>query len=422
MLTFLRRFTAIAVIVVAALCISPSRATAQIPGVNKLHFTETAPLPGATAAHSATALANGDILVVGGYGELFGRIPIATSLARIYDHQQHSWRVCAGRLHYGRLRHGAIRLGDGKVVIVGGMGQDKKSMASIELYDPSADKFRLVATMAQPRSKLCLNLLSEGRVLITGQTTTAEIFGPDPNSPTGYAVRPAKTKCHFRHDEHAAVNLSDGRILLVGGRTNGLEVFDPETETFRRLKARLPTVIDDQAVALLHNGHVLLAGGQQVYTSRAINQTWIYDPAADLLTPGAQLAPTSDGQSQPGAADMVAVDLFSGDPARCGRYILLAGGEFDPGRGDGQDVILDSAWVYDAVRNRFISVGPMCHPHDDFAAAALPAHNGNAAALIIAGHSRDDSFQANCEILTWRLETEQSHLKDDAGLVQGRHP
>ena len=295
-------------------------------------------------------------------------------------------------------------------------------MASIELYDPTGDTFRLVATMAQPRSKPRLNLLNPGRVLITGQTTAAEIFESDPNSPTGYAVRPAKTKCHFRHDEHASVNLPDGRILFVGGRTSGFEVFDPETETFHRLKARLPTVIDDQAVALLHNGNVLLAGGQQVYTNRAIDQTWIYDPSADLLTLGPQLTPTADGQSQPGAADMVAVDLFGGDPARCGRYILLAGGEFDPGKGEEPDIILDSAWVYDAMSNRLISVGPMSYPHDDFAAVALPVQQGNARALIIAGHSTSDSFQANCEIFTWRLGAEQSHLKDAAGLLQERHP
>ena len=43
-------------------------------------FTPTADLPAATAAHTATVLKNGNILVTGGYGKLFGRLPVASNL------------------------------------------------------------------------------------------------------------------------------------------------------------------------------------------------------------------------------------------------------------------------------------------------------------------------------------------------------
>lgn len=403
MLIFLGRFSHIAhhivVILLVLISFGEGEATAQTS-----HFSAAAPLPGATAAHSATVLANGDVLVVGGYGKLFGRIPVAVSMARIYDHKQGIWRVCRGRLNYGRLRHAAIRMPDGKVMIVGGVGQDKKAMSSVELYDPAVDEFRLIGNMAKPRSKPQLNLLPGGRVLITGKRKTAEIIEPMPTSDTGYVIRTAKGKCHFRHTEHAAVTLSDGSVLLVGGRSRQLERFDPNSEIFHPLNARLPTVLDDQAAALLYNGKVLLAGGQQVYSNMSISQSWIYDPEADVLTDVPELSATSLGVVQGGAADMVAVDLFGNDPARRGRYILLAGGEFDPGHGGDPDIILDSAWVYDAVQNRLISVGPMLDPHDELAAAPLPPVGGQARALIIAGFNVGDSFQANCEVFTWQLQ------------------
>lgn len=406
MFTLLRRFIDPAIctplFLFVAMCCSHLDATAQTPSARNPYFSVAAPLPGGTAAHSATVLANGNVLVVGGYGELFGRIPVATNLARIYDSTQQKWRVARGRLTYGRLRHGAIRLNSGRVLIVGGTGQDKKPMRSCELYDPCADTFQVVANMAQPRSKPRLNLLPHGGVLITGQSRTVEIFESSASAATGYVVRPAASKCHFRHDEHAAVSLNDGSVLLIAGRSRQLELFDPDTESFHRLKAHLPTVVDDQAVALLYDGSVLLAGGQEVYGSRAISQTWIYDPVADSLTAGPQFVATAANVYLPGAADMVAVDLFAHDPADRGRYIILAGGEYDPGRKNGPDITLDSACVFDAANRRLIDVGPMRYTHDDFAAVSLPAPSGQARVLIIAGHGTDDSFQPNCEIFAWR--------------------
>jgi hypothetical protein len=99
---------------------------------------------------------------------------------------------------------------------------------------------------------------------------------------------------------------------------------------------------------------------------------------------------------------MCAVDLFTGDGNRGGRYFLICGGEDDPGTGSGPDVILDSAWVYDAPKGDLINVGPMKGGHDDFAAVYLPPAASSARALIIAGHGPGDSFSADCEIFSWK--------------------
>lgn len=366
-------------------------------------FAAAAALPAGTVQHSAVGLANGDVLVTGGYGKLFG-LPVATTLARIYDHEKQSWRAARGMLNHGRFSHAAIRLTDGNVLIVGGRTQNSKPTGSVELFEVADEQFRVVASLAAPRARPCLNILSGGRILVTGGSKIAEIIVPAGQTPGSYRIRQAAGETRFLHADHAAVSLADGSVFLVGGRVRGIERFDPETETFTACSARLPTVLDDQSATLLYNGTVLLAGGQEVYSNRCVSQTWIYDPGTDVLTAGPSLSPASKGQSQKGAADMATVDLFDGDPNESGRYILLCGGEYDPGRGGEPDVVLDFAQVYDAANNRLINVGPMLNGHDDFAAAHLPAPAGWARALIIAGYGEGDTFQSKCEIFSWRTE------------------
>src|SRR3712207_1266527 len=87
-------------------------------------------------------------------------------------------------------------------------------------------------------------LLDDGRVLVTGGTRTgsngsvvnreAELYDPKTGtfSPTG----PMSVPRLF----HAAVRLNDGRVLILGGETEGnvtlasAEIYDPKTGTFTR--------------------------------------------------------------------------------------------------------------------------------------------------------------------------------------------
>lgn len=367
-------------------------------------FSQTSPLPGATVAHSATVLADGTILVVGGFGQLFGRIPLAVNLARIYDPATDTWKMAKGHLNHGRFHHGAILCQNGKVMIAGGRGQDTKAMRSIELYDPRTQQFQVIAQMARPRRRPQLINLPSSSVLITGGNRLAEICNPDTTAETGYSVHQLNNRCLFHHRGHVALTLHNATILLLGGMNRHIERYDPTTETFKPCKATLPALYDDQAGALLHDGRVLLAGGQNIITGKCTNRTWIYDPKKDNLIEGPQLQPYDEkGIIQPGASDIMAVDLFADDPVNQGRYILLCGGEYDPGR-KGADVVLSSAWVFDADCQKLIDVGPMQNPHDDFAAVALSGSNNIGRALIIAGHGTDDSFQSKCEIFTWPID------------------
>lgn len=374
-------------------------------------FRPAALLPAATIAHSATTLDNGDVMVAGGYGKLFYKIPVAANLIRLFDHRRLSWRFAAGRLNFGRLEHAALRLPTGSVLIVGGRGQDNRTMRSIELFHPRDESCTVIGWMAVARRRPLLNLIfpsnsapARFQVLITGDSRWAELLEPDPNQPDAYTIRPTRSRSSAGHTDHATVSLKDGRVLLIAGRSRALEIFNPADESFHLCSSRLPAALDDQAAVLLYDGRVFIAGGQFIRDNTCTNQTWLFDPSTDTLTLGPVLKPTSLSRIQPGASDMVAVDLYESDPLRRGRYILLCGGENDPGKGKGPDIVLDSAWVFDAERSILWDVGPMLHSHDDFAAALLPpAAPDLPRVLIIAGFGQADTFQANCELFSCRV-------------------
>jgi len=392
-------------------------------------FVVAARMPGATAAHSGVVLADGKVLVTGGYSKLFGRLPFASTLGRIYDprpskmelpdaEKEYPWRLTEGGMNYGRLLHNSILLPGGKVLIAGGIGQHGRPLRSMELYDPKTEQFTVLPEMSVARKNPGLNLLADGKVLITGSSLRGDIFEVSKEAPSGYRVRQTKGQAMVKHTDHACLTLKDGTVLLITGRNDCLERFDPCTESFMLCRVKMPQVYDDQAAAVLYNGKVLIAGGQEVFSNRCTNLAWIYDPQTDTLVDGPVLVPTSKGIRQDGVSDLGVVDLFlpvrgesSSKENKSGHFILFCGGEYDPGKGPQKDTILDSAWIYDAKRNQFLDVGPMLTGHDDFAAVALLAerdHSGqmncHGRVLIMGGYGADDLFQANCEIFCWNPE------------------
>jgi len=370
-------------------------------GVGQWHSTDA--LPGSTVAHSATVLDNGEVLAAGGYGRIFDRLPLAVISARLYNPDTGKWRVASGRLHFGRLCHAAVKLKDGRVFLAGGIGQDKKPMRSAEVYQPATEQFEVVGEMAEARENPRLTLLKDGRILITGDSRQAELVGAD--SAGVLTIRSVASEMQAQHRCHLALRGKDGKVYLIGGRTRTIERFDPETETFTRCKAVMPLTLDDQAGGLLADGRFFLAGGQDIVSNQCVPNTWFYDPAADVLTAGPQLRPYSGARLQPGAADMMLVDLFEGDAERAGHYFLLCGGEYDPGPNSARgDQILTSAWLYRARENLLVEAAAMKYGHDDFAAVCLEGEQMTRRALIIGGHGIGDTFENHCELFTISIE------------------
>lgn len=228
-------------------------------------FTRIGQLASGRDSHTATRLADGRVLVVGGNVALSG-----APLAELVDPRDGSVRA-AGPLQRFRYRHAVVALADGRALVVGGLNRD-----SVELFDPHSGSFRLVAArMAHVREFPSATLLADGRVLICGgyhiaaQNRFAEIFDPASES-----FKPVAGGPDLRLQMHAAHRLADGRVLVLGGEVyanqdtelavqDGVLLFDPTTDSLST-QAPLAEPRSLQRSALLPDGRVLMFGGQTI--------------------------------------------------------------------------------------------------------------------------------------------------------------
>jgi len=167
------------------------------------------------------------------------------------------------------------------------------TLAIAMLVDASSSpQVEQVGQMAIHRSDHKATALSDGRVLITGGRNTAgiviadaEIFDPDTGESS--AVAPMATA----RVDHTATLLKDGRVLITGGSNatgtlNSAEIFDPSTGTFSAVSGRLNMARARHTATLLSSGKVLIAGGDVTPTLVDPNGTdvtgtaEIFDPTA----------------------------------------------------------------------------------------------------------------------------------------------
>ena len=142
----------------------------------------------------------------------------------------------AGMLR-ARAAHTATLLGDGKILIVGGENQEGPVVES-EIFDPVTGLFPPGPPSILPRSDHAATLLPDGRVLVTGGASgdtlldSTEIFDPA----TGL-FGPGPTMTQPRKG-HTATAFPDNSILLVGGDAAGdAEIYDPATNSFTSANA-----------------------------------------------------------------------------------------------------------------------------------------------------------------------------------------
>jgi hypothetical protein len=218
---------------------------------------------------TATLLGDGTVLVVGG-GPVGAVPPIATE---IYDPRRNSW-LPGPRTLLPRTGHAAVRLDDGRVLVVGGLQATGPTsppavLAGAELYDPRSGAWSAAASMAVPRSRPTLTVLPDSRVLAAGGltsggqiTATAEVY--DPVADRWSAAPPMSTP----RSEQVALLLFNGRVLVAGGvdtvqpdgSLNSADLYDYATNSWSRA-ARMPNPHAGPVAAVLADGVALVAGG-----------------------------------------------------------------------------------------------------------------------------------------------------------------
>ncbi|MEW6209575.1 MAG: kelch repeat-containing protein [Acidobacteriota bacterium] len=256
-----------------------------------------------------------------------------------------------GPMNRPRYGHTATLLQDGRVLIAGGMEEERTPTGSAEIFDPATKTFTLIANLNAKRVGHTATRLADGRVLIAGGSgvifyenalASAEIFDPATETFT------PTENMHQARLGHRALLLPDGKVLITGGQTKdgaklaSAEIFDPQTGAFTSIRdMREPR--SDHTMTLLKNGKVLIAGGangvsmgREVVTETAE----IYDPATGLFTSTGNMSAVRYKHSATLLPD--------------GKVLILGGSNAFLARG-----MYPSAEVYDPATGKFSKVGNM---------------------------------------------------------------
>ena len=206
-------------------------ASAELYNPSTGTFTVTGSMASERAGHTATLLASGEVLIVGGWNghaaDSTDDPPWDPLFAELFHESSGSFTE-TGSMSTTRIGNSAVRLPDGKVLVLGGIPsiqnihEQPPAPQYSELYDPVAGTFSSAGNFTLSRAKYTATLLNDGMVLIAGgeqagiAVTSAELVDPATGtlSTTGGLV--------IARTGHTATRLSDGRVLVTGGTdTNG---------------------------------------------------------------------------------------------------------------------------------------------------------------------------------------------------------
>src|SRR5438132_5483606 len=150
----------------------------------------------------------------------------------------------------------------------------------------SSTQVKQLDPLVVPRTAHAATALTDGRILITGGRDSAgnivavsEIF--DPATETSIAGATLTTP----RVDHTATLLPNGRVLVAGGTgasgsLTSAEIFDPANPAagFRTLSASMGAARSRHTATVLNDGKVLIAGGDDAGTAE------IFDPATETFS------------------------------------------------------------------------------------------------------------------------------------------
>lgn len=289
----------------------PLAVNAFDPATGLIH--QVAPLDAPRHGHSATLLPDGRVLVIGGYN-----LPQQwLSDAEVYDPERDTWTIVSPRYSHG-LTHSATVMPDGRVLVVGGNTGSGRSTDRVEIFDPLTSAWTEAQPLAADRANHTAQLLADGRVLVAGGWGGA-------NTPI------------------------DGDALL----------YDPRSDTWTATGPMVQPRIWAQSVRLL-DGRVLVAGGitlKDQYIPRISASAEIYDPASNTWTVAPDMA-------QPRYSHFLTV--------RPDGQVLVFGGARDWDCCYTRDSFVRELELYDPVANHWRTVGELPQPRAQAGAALLP--------------------------------------------------
>jgi len=219
--------------------------------------------------------------------------------AEVFDPERGTWSR-TGPLAVPRVGGSAVTLADGRVLVAGQSSdspygyfyglwtEDERATRVAEVYDPSTGRFRVTGEypVAQARwsPDAVLVATADGGALLIENAAWATWDESDPEAtvPASPVLRYDPGTNQWTQAGSLAVGrlrptvalLSDGRVLVAGGEdrygpTPTTEIFDPATGASTPGPSMPEPRADGRAV-VLQDGSVLLVGGYGRHTSMAV--------------------------------------------------------------------------------------------------------------------------------------------------------
>jgi hypothetical protein len=262
--------------------------------------------PAVRMLHTATRLQDGRVLVCGGYGIerqerylIFFKRYVREELrgAYLFNPRTNTFKRTRGSMLFGRSRHQATLLKDGRVLVTGGYNKYLNrgrggTLPTAEIFDPRTETFFQVngkydRDLCSPRMDFAATAVNGGTdVLLVGGTNytggrrvymadiRAELYDKGSFQPT----RDFPTARRFA----SATELPDGKVLVAGGDSDTssgpigtAEVYDVKTRRFTKVAGNMKRARTFHAASSVGGpvGDVLLVGGCTLSNSRGTNET-----------------------------------------------------------------------------------------------------------------------------------------------------
>lgn len=242
--------------------------------------------------------------LTGAQGQISIRVPFAlvdtfykTTDLEAVDSEDPAGRCSA--LQVSRYGATATFLPDNRrVLIVGGANLKDQTLVytrAVELYDPVTGRFDLVNELRSggARAFHTATLLADGRVLIAGGEALVSLAREslksaliiDARDPADVTITETGIMRQARTG-HVAARLSDGRVVLAGGKIinnasaapeaqtylSSIEIFDPELGAFTNPTNEASQAVELGAARYAHSG-TLLKTGFDILIAGGMNQT-----------------------------------------------------------------------------------------------------------------------------------------------------
>jgi hypothetical protein len=202
------------------------------------------------------------VLFVGGVGSGWTFL----SSAEVYDPATRRSEP-VGSMRLRRESHTATRLADGRVLVIGGHEGRRQQMtvhSSAEVFVPRSRRFTDAGALRTARHKHDAVLLPDGRVLVIGgadRTDRTHFASTEIHDPRTGTFRAGPSMTHRRYKiAGTSVVLPDARVLVTSGGV-AAELLDVERSRFRVVDGRFPDAYRFAAVAALPDGDVVITGG-----------------------------------------------------------------------------------------------------------------------------------------------------------------